>query len=285
MLNVNFNYPYPVIRSYIEDYKTTVFIGKLAVNIQPDGYLIRPYFDIVNAGISELISNGMLTYAVDIQSPATWYRKLISVKDNAPIHIDPVLVHERVEIIPCIVATTDISGFSNEDFDDEYNGITFNIKAGDIIAIGEAKTFDALYQNDVIKNGSSIVSIKGNDATKEIFCDYTGNIITITLPEEQYKDYIDCGYRKTKHKTLNAILTIPVLVEAISIIANDEKTPDMTSGFESKAWYKTIVVNLKRAAENNELRYRQMLDKPFTSAELLLGNNYISALQFVSNAD
>ena len=64
------------------------------------------------------------------------------------------------------------------------------------------------------------------------------------------------------------------MVEAITIIANDEVNPDHTSGLESKAWYKTIVVNLKRAAENSQSKYQQLLGKPFASAELLLGNNY-----------
>ena len=285
MLNANINYPYPVIRSYIEDYKTTVFKGALTVNLQPDGYLIRPNFEVNNSGIGELLKNGTFTYAVEVQSPATWYRKLFTVKDNKPIHINPIYVHERVEIVPCIVATVPFSSFSNEDFEDEYQGISFEIKSGDIIAIGEVRSFDALYQNDVIKNGSSIVSINGDEAAKEIVCDYSGSIITLTLPAAQYSDYTECGCLKAKHKTLNAILTIPVLVEAIGIIADDESNPDQTSGFESKAWYKTIVVNLKRAAENNEAKYRQMLGKPFASAELLLGNNYVSALQFVNQAD
>lgn len=285
MLNANINYPYPVIRSYLEDYKTTIFQGALKVTLQPDGYLICPNFEIANSGIADLIKSGVLTYAVEVQSPATWYRKLFRITDNKPVRIDPVFVHERVEIVPCIVANAPVAGFSNEDFEEEYQGISFEIRPGDIIAIGEARSFDALYQNDVIKNGSSIVSIGGDEAAKEIICDYSGSIITITLPADQYKDYTDCGALKSKYKALNAILTIPVLVEAIGIISADEKYPDQTSGLESKAWYKTIVVNLKRAAENNETKYRQMLEKPFASAELLLGDNYVSALQFVNNAD
>lgn len=285
MLNININYPYPVIRSYTEDYKTTVFKGKLTVNLQPDCYLIRPEFDISNEGITKYIDQGILTYALEILSPATWYRKLHIVTDNKSIRLDPTLVHERVELIPCIVASKHINDFTNDDFEDEYSGIMFQIRPGDIIAIGETRSFDALYQNDVIKNGSSIVSIGGDDGTKEIVCDYSGSIITITLPTEQYKDYKECGYLKTKYKTLNAILTVPALVEAIGIIFNDEENPDHTSGLETKAWYKTIVVNLKRAAENNEVKYRQLLKKPVTSAELLLGNNYASALQYVSNIE
>lgn len=285
MLNVNINYPYPVIREYLEDYQTTVFKGTLVVNLQPDGYLVYPSFEIQNDGINNLIAEGKMTYALEVQSPATWFRKLYLIKDNRPIRLDPAFLHERVELTPCIVATMSISGFVNEDFETEYSGMSFDINAGDIIAIGEKRSFDALYQNDIIKNGSSIVSIAGGDNTKEIICDFTGSVIKITLPAEQYEDYIECGYLKEKYKTLNAILTIPALVEAISIIASDESNQEHTSGFESKAWYKTIMVNLKRVAENSETKYRQMLGKPFAAAELLLGNNYVFALEFVKKVD
>lgn len=285
MLNANINYPYPVIREYVEDYQTTVFKGALVVNLQPDGYLVRPNFEIQNSGINDLITEGKMTYALEVQSPATWFRKLFLINENNPIRLDPAFLHERVELTPCIVATMHISGFSNKDFATEYSGMSFDINAGDIIAIGEKRIFDALYQNDIIKNGSSIVNIVGSDSAKEVICDFTGSVIKIILPAEQYEDYIECGYLKTKYKTLNAILTIPVLVEAIGIIANDENNHEQTSGFETKAWYKTIVVNLKRVAENNEAKYRQMLGKPFASAELLLGNNYVFALNFVKNVD
>ena len=285
MLNPNINYPYPVIRDHAEDYRTTVFKGALTVNLQPDCYLVRPNFEIDNPGIAELISEGKLTFGLEVQSPATWYRKLFPVKDNQPIRLDPAFLHERVELTPCIVATIAITGFTNPDFEEEYAGMLFDINAGDVMAIGEIRSFDALYQNDVIKNGSSIVSITGSDTAKEISCDFTGSVIEIVLPADQHKEYMECGYLKAKYKTLNAILTIPALVEAIGIISNDEKNPNQTSGFESKAWYKTIVVNLKRAAENNEGRYRALLDKPFSSAEMLLGNNYAYALKFLNQID
>ena len=285
MLNPNINYPYPIIRVQPEDYRTTVFKGALVVNLQPDGYLIRPDFEIQNSGITNLISEGKLTYAIEVQSPATWYRELFLVENNKPIRLEPAFLHERVEITPCVVASTPIIGFASDDFEDEYQGMSFDINAGDVIAIGEVRSFDALYQNDVIKNGSSIVNIKGDDDAKEVVCNYAGNVIEISLPMSQYKDYTDCGYDRTKYKTLNAILTIPVLVEAICVIANDEDDPDRKSGLQSYAWYKTIVVNLKRAAENDENKYRKLLREPFASAELLLGNNYVYALKYVKEGN
>ena len=282
MLNPNINYPYPVIRVYEEDYLTTVFKGDLTVNLQPDCYLIRPSFEINNTAIAELIETEKLTYAIEIQSPATWYRKLVSVKDNQSIRLDPTSLHERVELTPCIIAVQTITAFTNSDFAEEYQGMNFDINAGDIVAIGETRTFNALYQDDIIKNGTSPVTIARSEAAKEISCDFSGSLIEITLPAEQHDRYLECGYKPEKYKALNAILSIPALVEGIGIIANDVKNPNQTSGLESKAWYKTIVVNLKRAAENNETKYHALLDKPFATAELLLGNNYTSALQYLS---
>lgn len=282
MLNPNINYPYPVIRAHEEDYRTTVFKGDLVVNLQPDCYLVRPAFEINNAGITEMIDDGIITYAIEIQAPATWYRKLILVKDNTPIRLDPAFIHERVELTPCIIATTKIVAFKNDDFEEEYQGMTFDINVGDILAIGEARSFDALYQDDIIKNGTSPVTIARSDTAKEISCDFSGSLIEITLPADQHDRYLECGYKSEKYKMLNAILSIPALVEAIGIIANDVNHPDQPSSLESKAWYKTIVVNLKRAAENNEAKYRALLDKPFVAAELLLGNNYATALQYLS---
>ena len=221
-------------------------------------------------------------YAVEIQSPATWYRKLFPVKGNTPIRLEPASVHERVELTPCIIATTQIPGFTNDDFEEEYKGMTFDLNAGDVIAIGEIRTFDALYQDDIIKNGTSPVTIARSETAKDISCDFSGSLIEITLPADQHDRYLECGYKPEKYKALNAILSIPALVEAIGIIANDVNYPNQPSGLESKAWYKTIVVNLKRAAENKEDKYRQLLEKPFASAELLLGNNYAATLQYLS---
>ena len=84
---------------------------------------------------------------------------------------------------------------------------------------------------------------------------------------------------------LLAIAAALVIAAAIGIIAADEKDPEHQSGHQNRAWYKTIVVNLKRFAENDEKKYLQLLEKPFASAELLLGNNSADALKFLCQVE
>lgn len=285
MLNINLNYPYPVLREYAEDYVNTVFTGELAVRLEPDGYVIYPKFEIGNESIEKMIEDDELTYAIEVQCVSTWFRKLYKVKKNEPIKLNPEKIHERVELIPCIIAASSIKGYTNNDFAEEYLNMSFELNPGEIVGIGERRVFDALYQNDIIKNGSSIVSISGNNSIKEVTCNFNNSTIEIMLPMKQYSDYLECGYNKTKYKMLNAIYTIPVLVEAITIIAADENDPNANREYENKAWYKTIVVNLKRLAENDEAKYRNLLGKPFSSAEILLGNNSAAAVKYLNDLE
>ena len=73
MLNININYPYPVIREYTDDYQSTEFIGELKVLLEPDGYAVHTNFEINNKGIQILLSKGILTYLyiLKLQS-CTW---------------------------------------------------------------------------------------------------------------------------------------------------------------------------------------------------------------------
>lgn len=285
MLDVNINYPYPVIREYTDDYQNTEFIGELKVFLESDKYVVHTNFEINNEGIQVLLTKKVLTYALEVQCVSTWFRKLYPIYENRVIRLDPTTIHEKVELIPCIVAATSIQGFTNEDFAEEYHGMKFDLNVGDIIGIGQKKIFDALYQNDIIKNGSSIVSVGRNDTLKEIQCDFSQSVIRLTLPADQYENYKICGYNRCKYKMLNAILIVPVLVEAIGMILTDEEAKENQSGYQNRAWYKTIVANLKHYAENDETKYKQLLDKPFASAELLLGNNSAEALKFLCQVE
>ena len=285
MLIVSINYPYPVIRPYKEDYNDTIFTGELTVTPETDGYYIHPNFSIDNTDIQRLLEEGKLTYAIDVECVSTWLRKLIRITDNKAQKLEPTLIHEAVEITPCIIANETINDFTNPDFVKEYDSIKYTINAGEVVGIGQKRAFDALYQNDIIKNGSSIVHFEGSDSLKELSCDFSGNLINITLPAKQFEDYKECGYNKKKYKMLNAVLSVPVIVEAIGIIGADESNPDEKSGFEVKSWYKTIVANLKLYAENDDNKYKKLLSKPFTAAEILLKNNSESALSYLNKMD
>ncbi len=283
MLNVNMNYPYPLIRDYEEDYKETIFQGDLEVFPDNAGYVIVPNFNINNPEIHDLLDKGVFTYALQIQCVSTWFRKLFPIVNNKKLILDSHQLHERVEIIPCIISKQNVNGFTNDDFAEEYQGLSFELHVGDVIGIGTKRTFDALYQNDIIKNGSPIVKFSEDKETKSVSCDFTDSKINIKLPTEQYQAYLDCGPVPAKYPVLNAIYTIPALMEAIAIIREDDKDSDNESGYSNRPWYKTIVANLKTISKNDEAQYKNLLENAFTAAEMLFNNNSEEAIQFLVN--
>lgn len=103
MLNVNINYPYPVIREYTEDYQSTDFIGELKVLLKPDGYAVHTNFEINNKGIQSLISKNILTY---IHSVSSHGKDKGKVAFNTLEHI-PVLAEKLNENCVQMCAITD----------------------------------------------------------------------------------------------------------------------------------------------------------------------------------
>ena len=61
--------------------------------------------------IQDLIKNDKCTYALEVQCVSTWYRKLYQISQGATINLDPEMIHERVELTPCIVAKQEIKKF------------------------------------------------------------------------------------------------------------------------------------------------------------------------------
>ena len=252
MLNININYPYPVIREYTDDYQSTEFIGELKVLLEPDGYAVHTNFEINNKGIQILLSKRILTYALEVQCVSTWFRKLYTIHENRVIRLDPQMIHERVELIPCIVVATSIEGFTNEDFAEEYQDMKFDLNAGDIIGIGQKRTFDALYQNDIIKNGSSIVDVGGNDKLKEIQCDFSQSTIKLTLPADQYENYRSCGYNRSKYKMLNAKNGIDY------VLVGDYYIPDLKLPEEERPIGKYGRMHREYLRENHPILFNEL---------------------------
>lgn len=83
-------------------------------------------YSVNNEEIQELLSKRIITYALQIQCLSTWYREIkISDSNSQTLFIPSNAVHERVDSCPCIIALKDIDNFSNIDFSEDFEGISF----------------------------------------------------------------------------------------------------------------------------------------------------------------
>ena len=138
MLNSVMSYPYPILRSMPVDYKESFFSAEINKETVKDGFYLNISYSVHNDQIKELLDKHVLAYAVQLQCISTWYRELkVSDADNQKIFIPSGMVHERVDLCPCIIALEKIDNFTNADFTEDFDGIVYEINKGEVVAIGE----------------------------------------------------------------------------------------------------------------------------------------------------
>ena len=276
------NYPYPILRANPVDYKSSVFNVDIKKDTQKNGYNLKVAYEVNNNQIKELIDKHILAYAIQLQCISTWYRDLIiSDSDIQDIFIPSDMVHERVDLCPCIIATGKIENFTNDDFTEDYDGIPYEINKGEVVAIGERQKFDAIYKNDIIKKGDPIVHFVNDDEATVLYCEWEYDTIKIHLPKEQFRKYNEVGKNEPwKVPMLNAIYVVPVIVQGIYEIYQDE-VAGRSATFERYSWYKTLKVLIMKAAKDNASEYKRMLEDPIKTSQRLLNDNSLQALNLV----
>lgn len=285
MLNSAINYPYPVLRTNLEDYDKSTFCANVTVDPTTEGYRIFVKYDVNNAEVIDLLEKGDVTFALEIQCISTWYRRLeLSDCDEQTIFLQSNMIHDRVDLCPCIVARKNIKDFYSDDFSEEYKNIPFSINTGEVIAIGERKKFEALYKDDIIKKSESIVHFQDDNKADIMYCEWDNPIIQIHIPTKQYALYTHMGqYESWKVPLLNAIYVTPVIVEALTYIYQDEcKNGD--NSLSEYAWYKTLKFLTGKIAKNDSAKYKKLLGDPLKLAQLLLNDNASISLELLGSS-
>ena len=136
-------YPYPVLAYYSDNYKMSSF--DVTIDFVRDGYNIRTDFvaALSNQELMSLIKLGNACFAYHLECAQTGYREIIKTQDSATSYtLSNKKVTGRLQICPFIVSLKDLHGYTNKDLDDDYAGMTFDIEAGCILAVGKQVNAD-----------------------------------------------------------------------------------------------------------------------------------------------
>ena len=283
MINLNYSYPYPILRPDTGDYLTSTFVADMRVEPDEDGFLVIPSFSVTNDEVLKLISEGVLSYAVEVSCPSTWFRKLYEVYGNKTFFLPAQNVHDTVELKPAIISKNKIENYYNDDFAGAYNGKSFDIDANSVVGIGYSKTFLASYKDDLIKDASSIISVIGEKKNQYIVNKLEEPTITVVMPEEQFAKYKEIGAfgKEGLISILNAVIAIPALVEALVIMRHEEDPEVYNKDHAEYNWYKSLRVLLKQYSDNDDGKYYKLLEEPTSTAQMLLNNNSERVIDYV----
>jgi hypothetical protein len=234
-------YPYPVLSSYSDDYKQGRFEAN--IDIVKDGYNLRIDFlaNLTSEGLKEQIKDGNAMYVYHLECAQTGYRKVVVTdKVSESYIVENKLVSGKLQICPFVVAVKDISGYSTEDFHNDYSGVAVDIEAGCVMAVGTMVTVDVSKDIDDLANTPSIFSIIGNadSSCREMLVDMSGRKIIIKLPLDDYYNYKKLSITPQYQSVLNSLTVIP----ALTYVLGELKLMTVQDRMENQdtLWYKTI---------------------------------------------
>lgn len=231
-----------------------------------------------NKDIAQLVNEGKAEYACEVTCRGTFLRRCY--KSSTP-HFDITLgrteVNGRIEF-QCFIATWQpIPNYSNDDFNEDYHGFTFDLETGDMLAVfplawwNTNVKFDKLYAA-----GSFMQIVEAGDGIDKIWFNLNEDRILIELPHDLFVQYQRIG--NSFPEVIHSSLVHNALVYALSNLSEYQET--------GKLWADSLQLRLAELhVLTSELKNDMSL--VYKAADMLLQDPYkrmLDSLEKIANA-
>lgn len=284
------DFPHPLLQNGEDDYIDCSFdieVNENETKIDGNDIALAANYSLCCDGLNKLIDTGTAKVILSVQSTLLSYRTNFDFKKNvtsAIFRVPKNSVANKIELIGYVVATDTIESFALKEHNAEYyNGISFKIRKGDILA-KSTKIDIPIDDSELEKPISSIFNISEDpEMEMMIHPDFEDDKINIKLKPDAYniyyqlRDYNNGSFRRA----LIGLVVLPVLTEAVDkIIGNlqcDESERDEM--MFNRRWFRAIDKKLK---ENN-IDLKNPPEPAVSIASNLLGDAVSNALLVFKN--
>jgi hypothetical protein len=195
--------PYPILDT-TDELRQDFFDGDFQVvvdeviNEDEDRLTLTVLYSCSVHEIEELVRTGKAAYTMLIISPSTMVRRAFtSLSHRQEIDISILDFYGQVELLPQIVVTDRIQGFSSEDLHEEYRDIAFDLFPGDVLAVADSETRTFEFEGLKLEK---LITARLNEALDP-------SVYQIELKES--KIYIDMG--STLHEVFSELKQDPMV--------------------------------------------------------------------------
>ena len=281
-------YPYPILAETYQNYDYIDSHFDIVTNyeMKKDRLILKFQPVLNNKGLDELIQKGKAEFVVHIESVITSYRRLISVpKAGCEHEILADEIEDIVTVCPFIIAKCPIKAYQNKQFNKVYEGFTFDIEKGNILAIGLEYEFPIEKEMDEYSKLPSIFVVTPikNDKEKDMKINIDGDRINIQLPLKSFTQFTKSQLNDAYAPIVHSMLIIPALLkcfEELKVKAYQESYWEISS----RRWYRVLERALKKHDIELSEENIQQLDS-FECAQLVFDNTTNRGLMNLFNLD
>ncbi len=237
-------YPYPMLISEADDYVKSTFAFQ--VRVEKGIRELKFYFemDLKNDEMTDLIKGGQAEFLIHIECPRTCYRSIVtsSNKEFGERILEKEL-NGRVSLCGFVVAKVYLERYQNSDFNRDYNGMSFDIDRGSVLAIGGQYDLDITKETDDLAKVPSIFTIcrYAADTDKSMQIDMDGDKITVALSDESFQNHkVLCGM-PSYLPIFHGMIIVPALIYVLETLRREG-----IEEYESRRWFAGIRKALAR---------------------------------------
>ncbi|MDO5556904.1 MAG: hypothetical protein Q4G05_01480 [Clostridia bacterium] len=275
MFKIKGNYPYPILLEENIDYKTTTIKARYLYKSTTEGHKIKIECIIDNEEIKKLIEERKACYAIQIESPNVFYRKMFEFYDEEDINIvlkkDEVI--DFIDIDIAILAKEDLNNFKNKDFIDLYKDIEMDIGKNEVLAVCRSVRQFITLKGEVLKEIHTIFNFQKDETIENIIYDPNYDRILVKIPKEIGDFYSRIKGNKSIIKIMNSLLLMPILTGLINDMNEAEEE------FSSKLWFKTLMKKIDEITKREHKVKEELLQNSHETAQLIMQNITVDSIK------
>lgn len=256
----NISYPHPVLGN--EDDIKGEFNPSLRRTPKRDKIILKISFGLSSKTLEELVASHKAAFTAEVECGSTFFRQHFSTFEKEDVFILPASrVRELVSVGFYIRAVEQIPDYKPSGLHQDYEGFSFAIGPGDVLAVGGYTSFIAEKDFDPLKPSvTSFMAIKrGSHPNGPMVIDYGDqDKIVIKLSRADWENYVLAKGRTSAAPILHSAVVLPVLADALALIKNRDSDASGTH------WYQRLTVILQQ---------KELLEEePLSAAQQILSN-------------
>ncbi|MEP4094592.1 hypothetical protein [Reichenbachiella sp.] len=190
MKKLDYKFPYPVL-GFGDDIDTTYdFDHSITTTDESDHYVVSIDVGINNTDLEELLKNGSIVLACEVNCTGTLFRRIFKSSDTKLVfELSKFDLRGKVEFECYLLASKPISNYSNSQAHQDFREYSFNIGVGEILAFFEYFHFHADINYRKLKAVASFMEVTGEDDIELVKYDLENPKILVKLPMEDYDKF------------------------------------------------------------------------------------------------
>lgn len=253
------SYPHPVLGNR-DDVPNSGFQATIEMTTDKQSVYVAIQIACSCSSLNALLKNGDVTFVLHVECSNTLFRKAYQFNETSHrISIPADFLNAAVEVNVFMAALNRIPAYRIPEAHSDYGTATFDVRRGDILAVGESQVFYIESTFDSLGRIGSIMQISESTKDGDIPMEphFEGDKIVIFLSKSDFADYKLLKQHEGVSAALTTTIVLPVLVEALHII---EKETDAVE--DTRRWVRALdqrIKNLNLSAEMQPLLLAQKL--------------------------